>query len=217
VAPSTRLACVVDDAQWLDRASVQCLAFAARRLLAEPIALIFAVRGPGDDQELAGLPGLTVTRLGNADARTLLASAVGGRVDAEVRDRIVAETRGNPLALLQLAAAASLVEEVQVATEATGSSRLAPYGALGLAALRGREAEASALANATKEEVMLRGEGIAIGITHWATAALGNGLGHYGRAPAAAGQASAHPADVASVSWGLVELAVRCCHAWASR
>ena len=96
------LACVVDDAQWLDRASVQCLAFAARRLLAEPIALIFAVRGPGDDQELAGMPGLTVTGLGLDDARTLLASAVGGRVDAQVRDRIVAETGGNPLALLQL-------------------------------------------------------------------------------------------------------------------
>ena len=96
------LACVVDDAQWLDRASVQCLAFAARRLLAEPIALIFAVREPGDDQELAGMPGLTITGLGLDDARTLLATAVSGRVDAEVRDRIVAETGGNPLALLQL-------------------------------------------------------------------------------------------------------------------
>jgi hypothetical protein len=96
------LVCVVDDAQWLDRASVQCLAFAARRLLAEPIALVFAVRGLGDDHELAGLPGLIVTGLGNADARTLLAAAVGGRLDAEVRDRIVAETRGNPLALRQL-------------------------------------------------------------------------------------------------------------------
>jgi DNA-binding CsgD family transcriptional regulator len=96
------LACVVDDAQWLDRASVQCLAFAARRLLAEPIALVFAVREPGDDHELVGLPGLTVTGLGSADAHTLLASAVGGRLDAEVRDRIVAETRGNPLALVEL-------------------------------------------------------------------------------------------------------------------
>ncbi len=95
------LACLVDDAQWLDRASVQCLAFAARRLLAEPVALIFAAREPGD-HELAGLPGLTVTGLGDADARALLASAVGGRLDAQVRDRIVAETGGNPLALLQL-------------------------------------------------------------------------------------------------------------------
>jgi DNA-binding CsgD family transcriptional regulator len=81
---------------------VQCLAFAARRLLAEPIALIFAVREPADDQELAGMAGLTVSGLGLADARTLLASAIGGRVDAQVRDRIVAETGGNPLALLQL-------------------------------------------------------------------------------------------------------------------
>jgi AAA ATPase domain len=96
------LACLVDDAQWLDRASVQCLAFAARRLLAEPVAVILAARQPDDHDELAGLPGLTVTGLGDADARALLASAVGGRLDAEVRDRIVAETGGNPLALLQL-------------------------------------------------------------------------------------------------------------------
>ena len=96
------LVCLVDDAQWLDRATVQCLAFAARRLLAEPIAMIFAVRHPGDDHELADLPGLSVTGLGDVDARTLLASAVGGRLDAEVCDRIVAETCGNPLALLQL-------------------------------------------------------------------------------------------------------------------
>jgi DNA-binding CsgD family transcriptional regulator len=96
------LACLVDDAQWLDQASVQCLAFAGRRLLAEPVALILAAREPGDDHELAGLPGLTVTGLGDADARALLASAIGGRLDAQVRDRIVAETGGNPLALLQL-------------------------------------------------------------------------------------------------------------------
>jgi DNA-binding CsgD family transcriptional regulator len=96
------LACLVDDAQWLDRASVQCLVFAARRLLAEPVALIFAAREPGDDRELAGMPGLTVTGLGDADARAVLASAVGGRLDVRVADLIVAETRGNPLALLEL-------------------------------------------------------------------------------------------------------------------
>src|SRR6266700_4003729 len=96
------LACVVDDAQWLDRASVQCLVFAARRLLAEPVALIFAAREPRDDHELAGLPGLAVTGLGDADARAVLALAVGGRLDAQVADLIVAETRGNPLALLEL-------------------------------------------------------------------------------------------------------------------
>ena len=96
------LACLVDDAQWLDQASVRCLAFAARRLLAEPVAMIFAVREPGDDHELAGLPGLTVTGLGDADTRAVLASAIGGRLDARVADLIVAETRGNPLALLEL-------------------------------------------------------------------------------------------------------------------
>jgi DNA-binding CsgD family transcriptional regulator len=96
------LACLVDDGQWLDRATVQCLTFAARRLLADPVALIFAARQSGDEHELVGLPGLTVTGLGDADARALLASAVGGRLDPEVRDRIVAETGGNPLALLQL-------------------------------------------------------------------------------------------------------------------
>jgi DNA-binding CsgD family transcriptional regulator len=79
-----------------------CLAFAARRLLAEPVALIFAAREPGDDHELAGMPGLTVTGLGDADARAVLASAVGGRLDVRVADLIVAETRGNPLALLEL-------------------------------------------------------------------------------------------------------------------
>jgi DNA-binding CsgD family transcriptional regulator len=95
------LACLVDDAQWLDQSTVQCLAFVARRLLAEPVALIFAVREPGED-ELAGLPQLTVPGLADPDARALLASAVHGRLDPQVRDRIVAETRGNPLALLQL-------------------------------------------------------------------------------------------------------------------
>jgi DNA-binding CsgD family transcriptional regulator len=96
------LACVVDDAQWLDRASRQALAFVARRLLAERIAMVFAVREPGDADELAGLPELRVEGLGDHDARTVLASGIGGPVDERVRDRIVAETRGNPLALLEL-------------------------------------------------------------------------------------------------------------------
>lgn len=98
------LVCVVDDAQWLDRVSAQTLAFVARRLLAERIALVFAVRepalGPGDP--LAGLPELVVRGLRDGDARALLDSVVPGRLDERVRDRIVAETRGNPLALLEL-------------------------------------------------------------------------------------------------------------------
>ncbi len=128
-----------------------------------------------------------------------------------------------PLALIQraytllfageLVAAASLVEEVQVVTEATGS-RLAPYGDLCLAALRGREAEFSILATATKQEVVQRGEGLGIGLTDWATAVFNNGVGHYQNAMTAAEKASAYLVDVSvTVNWGLVELveaAARC-------
>jgi DNA-binding CsgD family transcriptional regulator len=96
------LVCVVDDAQWLDRASAQTLAFVARRLLAERIAMVFAVREPTDGGELTGLPQLVVGGLADADARLLLASVMPGRLDQRVRDQIVAETRGNPLALLEL-------------------------------------------------------------------------------------------------------------------
>ena len=94
------LLCVVDDAQWLDQASARTLAFVARRLLAEPVGLVFAAREAG--QELRGLPQLEVRGLGERDARALLARAVPGRLDDRVRDRIVAETHGNPLALLEL-------------------------------------------------------------------------------------------------------------------
>jgi DNA-binding CsgD family transcriptional regulator len=94
------LVCVVDDEQWLDRASVQALGFAARRLAADPVGLVFAVRVPG--AELARLPELLVEGLAEEDARALLESALAGPVDARVRDLIVAETRGNPLALLEL-------------------------------------------------------------------------------------------------------------------
>ncbi|GHB23955.1 helix-turn-helix transcriptional regulator [Streptomyces viridiviolaceus] len=96
------LACLVDDAQWLDDGSLQVLAFAARRLMAEPVALIFAVRDSYDDRELEGLPELTVEGLGEHDARALLTSAVRVPLDPLVRDRIVAEAHGNPMALLTL-------------------------------------------------------------------------------------------------------------------
>jgi hypothetical protein len=102
VAEERPLLCVIDDAQWQDRASVQTLAFVARRLLAEPIGMVFAVRDPGDVRELAGLPELNVGGLSDAAARALLGRAIPGRLDEPVRERIIAETHGNPLALLEL-------------------------------------------------------------------------------------------------------------------
>ncbi len=94
------LICLVDDQQWLDRASAQALGFVARRLAAEPVGLVFAARVRGDD--VAGLPELVVEGLSAGHARALLSSALAGSLDAQVRDQIVAETRGNPLALLEL-------------------------------------------------------------------------------------------------------------------
>ena len=104
------LLCVVDDLQWLDDASAAVLGFVARRLLAEPVALVFAVREPGDEHRLAGLPELPLRGLDDADARALLETAIPGRIDERVRARIVAETRGNPLALLELPRGMSAAE-----------------------------------------------------------------------------------------------------------
>ncbi|WP_116998167.1 helix-turn-helix transcriptional regulator [Desertimonas flava] len=104
------LLCLIDDAHWLDHVSAQVLAFVARRLLAESVALVFAVRDPSDAVEFDGLPQRTIGPLGSADARALLESASPGRLDERVRDRIVAETRGNPLALLELPRGLSAAE-----------------------------------------------------------------------------------------------------------
>ncbi|HEY2655235.1 MAG TPA: LuxR C-terminal-related transcriptional regulator [Solirubrobacteraceae bacterium] len=94
------LACAVDDAQWLDSASARILAFVARRLVAERIALVFAIREPAET--LSSLPELQVAPLGRRDARALLESVLPAPLDERVVERIVAETRGNPLALLEL-------------------------------------------------------------------------------------------------------------------
>jgi DNA-binding CsgD family transcriptional regulator len=94
------LLCVIDDQQWLDRASAQALGFAARRLAADPVGLVFAARVPG--QDMAGLPELVVEGLAAGDARELLDSVLTGPLDAGVRDQIIADTNGNPLALLEL-------------------------------------------------------------------------------------------------------------------
>jgi DNA-binding NarL/FixJ family response regulator len=96
------MVCLIDDAQWLDRTSAQALAFTARRLVAESVALVFAADNPEQLPELAGLPQLRVSGLPENEARALLGSVLPGRVDERVLDRIVAEARGNPLALLEL-------------------------------------------------------------------------------------------------------------------
>jgi DNA-binding CsgD family transcriptional regulator len=94
------LVCIVDDEQWLDSASAQVLAFVARRLGTESVGLVFGARVPTGD--LAGLPELVIGGLREDDARALLDSALTGPLDAVVRDQIVAEAHGNPLALLEL-------------------------------------------------------------------------------------------------------------------
>src|SRR5262252_88591 len=102
VAEQRPLACIVDDAQWLDRASAQVLGFVARRLLAERIAVVCAARTGAGDDVLAGLPELPVGGLGDSDARALLLANVPGPLDAAVCAQIIAESHGNPLALLEL-------------------------------------------------------------------------------------------------------------------
>ncbi|HVQ98646.1 MAG TPA: AAA family ATPase [Mycobacterium sp.] len=100
VAEQQPLVCLVDDEQWLDRSSAQVLGFVARRLVAESVGLVFGTRTPGSD--LAGLPELEIKGLRAADARALLDAALVGLLDTRVRDQVVAETQGNPLALLEL-------------------------------------------------------------------------------------------------------------------
>jgi DNA-binding CsgD family transcriptional regulator len=102
VATRQPLLCLVDDTQWLDQASAQVLAFVSRRLDTESVAMLFGTRDLGPGGDLAGLPELVLGGLSNADARALLASALPGRLDERVRDRIIVESGGNPLALLEL-------------------------------------------------------------------------------------------------------------------
>ncbi|MCO5974956.1 ATP-binding protein [Actinoallomurus soli] len=132
------IVCVVDDAQWLDHASTQALAFVARRIEHDPIALLFAVRGGGVPDLLDGLPELTLTGLGNEDALALLASRMRTPLDERIRDQIIAEARGNPLALLELLRSVATGElaggfglpnalSVPARIEAAYRERLAPF------------------------------------------------------------------------------------------
>jgi DNA-binding CsgD family transcriptional regulator len=99
-ADAQPLVCLIDDEQWLDHASAQVLAFVARRLVAESVAVVFAARVPG--QDLDALPHLAVGGLSDTEARALLDMVVTGPMDSQVRNQIVGETRGNPLALVEL-------------------------------------------------------------------------------------------------------------------
>src|SRR6202011_2001190 len=110
VAEQEPIVCIVDGAQWLDQASARTLACVARRLMAESVALVFAVREPADEQTFAGLPELILGGLNDEDARGVLGLGSAGRLDERVVDRIVAETRGNPLALLELPRGLSAAE-----------------------------------------------------------------------------------------------------------
>lgn len=101
---------LVDDAQWLDQVSLQTLEFVARRLLAEPVAIAFAVRDPEGQAALSGLPALRISGLDTAAAGELLEAAVGGRLEKRIRDRFVAEMHGNPLALLEFSRGRSAAE-----------------------------------------------------------------------------------------------------------
>jgi DNA-binding CsgD family transcriptional regulator len=117
------LLCLVDDAQWIDETSLQTLAFVARRLYGESVAMIFAARAEAAVRPLAGLPELIVSPLADTDARALLAAVVPGRLDERVRDRIVAEAAGNPLALLEFS------QEVTVAGDIAGGFGVSPQRA----------------------------------------------------------------------------------------
>src|SRR4051812_7815023 len=102
VAPNKPLVCVIDGAQWVDEASAQVFGFVARRLFAESVVLLLVVRETGNRHRFEGLRTLSLEGLTTDDATTLFTAATAGHVDAQMRDRIVAETRGNPLALLEL-------------------------------------------------------------------------------------------------------------------
>ena len=102
VAEERPLLCLVDDAHWLDGTTLQVLGFIARRLLAESVALVFTVREASDERELADLPEMSLGGLQDDDARALLAAVIPGALDDRVRDRLLAETRGSPLAIVEL-------------------------------------------------------------------------------------------------------------------
>jgi DNA-binding CsgD family transcriptional regulator len=142
------LLCLVDDAQWLDAESVQALGFVARRLLADPVAMLFSLREPVTTRGLDGLPRLALEGLEEADARALLSRAVPGRLDDHVRERIIAETAGNPLALMELS------QSMSAAERAGGFAAPAPRG-LPVALEEQYQGRVAALPEATRRLLLL--------------------------------------------------------------
>ena len=120
VAKKQPIIWLIDDAQWIDQASMQAIGFVARRLLAERVLILIATRDVSDENELAGLPELQIGGLNTEDARRLFESVVSGPTDPLVRDRIISETRGNPLALLELPRAWTTAELVEGLSESAG-------------------------------------------------------------------------------------------------
>ena len=118
------LICVVDDAQWLDQASLQTLEFVARRLQDAPVAILFAVRESEGDESLSGLPELELAGLTGRDAEDLLDASGTAVLDEAVRDRVLAESHGNPLALLELPRGLSATELAFGAVGAAGATPL---------------------------------------------------------------------------------------------
>ena len=126
------LICVVDDAQWLDPASLQTLEFVARRLQDAPVAILFAVRESEGDESLSGLPELELAGLTGRDAEDLLDASGTAVLDEAVRDRILAESHGNPLALLELPRGLSATELTFGAVGARGRHSPGPAPRTGL-------------------------------------------------------------------------------------
>lgn len=120
VAKKQPVVWLIDDAQWIDQASMQAIGFVGRRLLAERAVILIATRDVSDENELAGLPELRIGGLTTEDAGRLFDSVVSGPTDPLVRDRIISETRGNPLALLELPRAWTTAELVEGLSESAG-------------------------------------------------------------------------------------------------
>jgi DNA-binding CsgD family transcriptional regulator len=112
---------LIDDAQWIDQASMQAIGFVGRRLLAERVVILIATRDVSDGNELAGLPELRIGGLNSEDAGKLFDSVVSGPTDPLVRDRVISETRGNPLALLELPRVWTTAELVEGLSESAGT------------------------------------------------------------------------------------------------